>query len=123
MRSLLTSRRPTLVAGLLDEEVPQGNRQPCPCFAASFKIGIEEGQRGVLTGAIHEDDFGRWFISQALVHLPHGEVAAAKQHREAVFLGPAIDGLGTGSDHSLRISKNDELLALEGIQLIDDPLL
>src|SRR5262249_23944256 len=109
--------------GLLHKEGPKGDRQTCLRFATGFEVGVEERQLGVLTSAVYEDDLRRWVVPQVLVHLPQGEVAAAKQHREAVLLGPAIDSLGTGPDHPLRISEDDELLALEGVQLVDDPLL
>ena len=109
-------QRPTLVTGLLGQEVPQGDRQPCPWFTACFQVGVEEGQLRLVTGAIHQDELGGRVVSQVLVHFPKGEVPAAKQHGEPVLLGPAIDGPCPGPDHPLGIGEDDEVLALQGIE-------
>ena len=113
---------PALVVGLLDQEVSQGDRQPSPWFAVCFQVGVEEGQLCLVSGPVHQDELGGRVVSQVLVHFPKGEVPAAKQHGEPVLLGPAIDGPCPGTDHPLGIGEDDESLALQGIQFVDDPL-
>src|ERR1700730_2039180 len=74
--------RPPLIASLLDEEGPQGDRQPCLWFATGFEVGIKKRELGFLTGAVHEDDLGGSVAPQVFIHLPKSEVPAAKQDRE-----------------------------------------
>ena len=49
-------------------------------------------------GPDHKDDLGRRIAAKILVHLPQGDVAAAKQHGKAVVLGPTINCLRTGPE-------------------------
>ena len=101
-------------------EVSQGDRRLFSGSAANLQV---RDSLDLFTGGLHQDDLGRGIIPKILVHLAQREVAAAKQHGEAVVPGPAIDRLRSCSDHSLWISENDELFSLERLQFVDDPLL
>src|SRR5437867_3953118 len=116
-------KRPTLISGLFHEEVPEGNRQPRLRFYVSFEVRVEKGQFRILPSAVHQDDLGGWIIPEILVHLTQCEIAATEQDSETVVSGPSIDGARPGSYHPLRIRDNDELLALNGAQLLNEPLL
>jgi hypothetical protein len=56
---VVDQERPTLIVGLLDEKVTQGDHQPRSALAVGFQIGIEERHLSVLTGAVYQDDLGR----------------------------------------------------------------
>ena len=116
-------KRPTLISSLFDEEIPEGNRQPRLRFCVSFEVRVEKGQFRILPSAVHQDDLGGWIIPEILVHLTQCEIAATEQDSETVVFGPSIDCACPGSDHPLRIRDNDELLALKGAQLLNEPLL
>ena len=114
---------PALVAGLLGEEVPQGDSQPRLRLAAGFQVGKEEGELRPVSGPVHQDDLGSGVVTEVLIHLPQGEVPGAKQDGKPVLLGPTIDRPCPGTDHSLRVAQDDEGFAFQRIELVDHPLL
>jgi len=119
----IEDQRDHRLSSLFDEEIPEGNRQPRLRFCVSFEVRVEKGQFRILPSAVHQDDLGGWIIPEILVHLTQCEIAATEQDSETVVFGPSIDCACPGSDHPLRIRDNDELLALKGAQLLNEPLL
>lgn len=122
--AVVDRRRPEGVTGPLDEVVPEGDPQLRPRRAAALQVRVEQGELGMVTGAIDQQDLRhRRVVTYLLVEFSQAEVAADPEHREAGLLGPAVHGPVAPADHPLRVAQDDQRLVAEGNQFVQDPLL
>jgi hypothetical protein len=112
---------PEWISGPFDEEIPEGDRQVRPGRAPALQVGVEQGELGVFTGAIDQQDLHRRVIPDLLVHVPQAEVAADPEHGKAGLLGPSVHGPVSPADHPLGVPQDDQRFLAERFELLQYP--